>query len=299
VFSLFYLNGHLLFAALLLLIVGAGWLLARDHRVRTLRVLQLVAIPALILTRPEGFLVAVLALLPTWLSATIPARHRGLTMLVCGGTTLVWHAFMGVLVLAKGGTPSGQVIGGVAAGGLVLTLIKLRRWGFPLRRPVSVLRLVEGVLWLALAAFAVRDPDTLYQSLRATYINLVHGNGRWGYSLIVLGLLVFVALALLPLRHKAFLRFPLTTFAPLAFLLAYLREGAYRVGFADSLSRMFMQYVPLALLFVMAAMAAPPRARRPLRSGPRPAASPSPPPVPASRPAQEPPLVASGSPDSR
>jgi hypothetical protein len=278
VFSLFYLNGHLLFAAQLLIVVGAGWLLARDHRVRTLRVLQLLAIPALIVTRPEGFLVAVLALLPTWLSVSVPVRYRATTVLTCGASALVWHAFMGALVLARGGDPTGQVVGGIAAGALVLCLYPLRHWGFPLLRARSVLLLVEAGLWLALLGFAVLKPGVLRRSLAATYTNLVHGNGRWGYSLVVLGLLVLGGWALASFRHKAHLRFPLTTFAPLAFLLAYLREGAYRVGFADSLSRMFMQYVPLALLFVMAAVALDRRSLRP-------AASPSPPSEPAGRPA--------------
>ena len=45
----------------------------------------------------------------------------------------------------------------------------------------------------------------------------------------------------------------MTTFAPVALLLAYFRdEGAYRVGQYDSLNRMFMQVVPLAVLYVVA-----------------------------------------------
>jgi hypothetical protein len=225
------------YAAQLLLVVGCGWLLARDHRVRTLRVLQLVAIPALVLAGPGAFLVAALALLPTWLSATIPARHRANTLLICGGTTVIWHVYLGVLAMSQGTSPSGQVVGGVAVGALVLLLIPIRRWPFPLKRASSVLRLVEGALWLALVAFAIRDPDTVWPN---------HGNGWWEYPL---GLLVLVALVGFPFRHRTFLRFPLTTVVPLAFLL----------GFADSPSRTLMQYAPLALLFVLAAYGTSPR----------------------------------------
>ena len=76
--------------------------------------------------------------------------------------------------------------------------------------------------------------------------------GRWGASLVILGALVVVALAVSRGKTAA-LRFPVTTFAPVALLLAYLRdEGAYRVGQYDSLNRMFIQVVPLAVLYVVA-----------------------------------------------
>ena len=47
------------------------------------------------------------------------------------------------------------------------------------------------------------------------------------------------------------LRFPLTTFVPFVFLMAYFREGSYRVGLADSLNRMIMHVVPLAILLLL------------------------------------------------
>jgi hypothetical protein len=47
-----------------------------------------------------------------------------------------------------------------------------------------------------------------------------------------------------------------------ALLLAYLRdEGAYRVGQYDSLNRMFMQVVPLAVLYVVVVYATAGRTR--------------------------------------
>jgi hypothetical protein len=38
-------------------------------------------------------------------------------------------------------------------------------------------------------------------------------------------------------------------------LLAYLREGAYREGPGDSLNRMLLQFVPIAILLVVSALA--------------------------------------------
>jgi hypothetical protein len=263
VFNAFYLNGHLLFAALLLLIVASGWRLARadDGLASALMTLQIIAIPALVVTRAEGFLAAALALLPTWLSARVPRRHRVATMLVLGVSCIAWHVFVLAIYLARGAGPSTQAIGGAVLGALVLAAIPFAGRSFLLDRAQRVLWLVEAGLWLALAAFAVERPGVLIDSVRATYFNAVRGYGRWGYSLVILGLLVLGVLLFMPFRDRVFLRFGLTTFAPLAFLLAYLREGAYRIGVADSLSRMLIEYVPLAVLFVLAALtAAPPRA---------------------------------------
>ncbi len=73
--------------------------------------------------------------------------------------------------------------------------------------------------------------------------------------MVMLVTLIAVVLVFFPAPGRIFLRFPLTTFLPLAFLLAYLRALPYRVGVADSLSRMFIQVVPLAILFVASAAA--------------------------------------------
>ena len=113
VYHAFYLNGHLLFAALLVVIAGAGWL---QVRTASLSWLQLVAVPALIVTRPEGFLVAGLALLPTLLSARIPRRHRAWALAVYGVSCVALHAFLGWVNVHRGLPVSGQVVGGFAVG---------------------------------------------------------------------------------------------------------------------------------------------------------------------------------------
>jgi hypothetical protein len=252
IYHAFYLNGHLLFATLLLVIAGAGWL-----RVRTapLSWLQLLAIPALIVTRPEGFLVAGLALLPTLLSARIPRRHRARALAVYGVSCLALHAFLGWVHLDRGLPVSGQVVGGFVVG--VAALAAVRFLGAPalLGRSRLVLLAVEGMIWLGLIAFVAWRPSTAWYSARATYINFMEGVGLWGYSAVVLGLLVVAALVLFGFRDQVHLRYPLTTFVPLALLLAYLREGGYRTSQVDSLVRMVIQFVPLALLLVIAAFA--------------------------------------------
>jgi hypothetical protein len=129
------------------------------------------------------------------------------------------------------------------------------RWSPTGRAAGVTLWTAEGLLWLALLAAAVREPRTLVASVWHTGRNLLAGEGMWGLSLILLGLMVLAALILFRTPHQVFLRFPLTTYLPLVLLLAYLRGGAYRSGESDSLNRMWMHVVPLAVLFVIVAAA--------------------------------------------
>ena len=50
-----------------------------------------------------------------------------------------------------------------------------------------------------------------------------------------------------------FLRFPVTSFVPVALLLVYFRGNPYRIGVGNLLNRMWVHIVPLAILFVVAA----------------------------------------------
>lgn len=255
VFSVFYLNGHLELAAMTLLIAGCGWLLAAGRgQTEALRALQLVAIPALVLIRPEGTLAAALALLPTLLTRDIPVRHRAALLATLGATTVAWQGFEAWVFIDRGYPVPASVLGVLALGVALVAAIALLHWNALTARSRELLWLVEAVLWLALAALAVRKPAVLVDSVKATYANLVQGKGGWGLSLVVLGLLFVAALVLFRTRHQAYLRFPVTTFVPLAFVLAYLREGAYREGFGDSLTRMFMHIVPLAVLALLVAV---------------------------------------------
>jgi hypothetical protein len=255
VFSTFYLNGHLFTATLLLVVAGTGWLLlSRDDP--ALRVIQLVAIPATVLTRPEGVLLAALALLPTLLSARVSRRHRAAACALLGLTTLGWQGSVLWLYLDRGAEIPISGYGTAAIGVAALLGIVALRWTDRLAHPVRVLWLAEAGLWLGLFAFVLRDPEIFVDSLRATVRN-VSPIGAWGTSLVVLAALGLIAICLTGTERVASaLRFPVTTFIPVGFLLAYLREeGAYRIGSGDSLNRMFMQVLPLAVAWVAVAFA--------------------------------------------
>jgi hypothetical protein len=254
VFSAFYINAHLLVAVLVLIIAGCGWLLVtRDQPPGALMALLLLAIPALVVTRPETGILAGVAVLPLLLSERVPWRHRASTMVVLGASTVVWQAFTVWVHWERGAEVPLTVSGPLAWGGLLLLGVSLLRWRPLLRHATRLLWLIEGGLWLALAALAARDSRLLVDSVSATVENVVFGAGRWGTSLVILAVLVVGALVFTGSPHIAFLRFPVTVFLPLAFVQAYLRGEAYRVGYGDSLSRMFMHIVPLAVLYVLVA----------------------------------------------
>jgi hypothetical protein len=252
VFHTFYLNGHLLAAVQLLMIAGCGWLL-RSRDDPALRLIQLVAVPALIVTRPEGVLLAALALLPTVVSGRVPVRHRAAACAVLGVATLAWQASVLWVHLDRDTEIPMHVYGAAAVGVLALAGIAALRF----RLPAALLWLTEAGLWLVLAGFAVRDPAVLVDSVNATVVNAARPTSAWGVSLVVLGLLVLAAMLVTGTgRFAGPLRFPVTTFPPVAFLLAYLREGgAFRIGQGDSFNRMLIEVVPLAVLFVVVAFA--------------------------------------------
>jgi hypothetical protein len=111
----------------------------------------------------------------------------------------------------------------------------------------------EAALWIALALAAIGNPGKLLESVNATGHNLLLNEGKWGYSLVILGLFVLFCAAAVRGGELMFLRFPVTSFIPLAFLFAYVRGEPYRIGAGDSLNRMWIHVVPLAVLFVIAA----------------------------------------------
>ncbi len=263
VWHAFYLNGHLLFGALVLLIAGCGWLMATGARSLSSRpgaliAMQAVAVPALVVTRAEGFLVAAVAMLPTLLHKSIPSNHRILLLLVFAVSVTAWNLFASGNYIMHGKELPASVVGPLALGLIGLLGAPLLRLRLFEDNSARILVAVELLIWVALIAFTIKDPALLLTSVEATFQNVVIGFGSWGYSLVVIAAFVVLLTVLTRAADLVFLRFPVTTFVPLVFLLAYFREGAYRVGNGDSLNRMWMQIVPLAILFIVASIGSKP-----------------------------------------
>ena len=257
VFHAFYLNGHLALATWLLLLGGVSWLAVQAQErdlVPRLALIQVVVVPAIVLTRPEAGLLAGLVLLPLLVTPRVPDRLRWPALACLGVSVAVWQGFLAATYRTSEGSAPISVDGLLALGIVIVLLsVAISRLGTAWL-PRRSLGAVEIVLWLGLVVAVLLDVRILRSSIRATLINL-SGDGGWGVSLVVLAVLAVAVLVLTDAPGRAVLRFPLTAFVPLSLLLAYLRDGAYRVGPGDSLNRMLLHLVPVAVLFVVTAFA--------------------------------------------
>jgi hypothetical protein len=257
IFHTFYINGHLLNAALILFISGGAWFLISQANVPRISLYKiiLVAIPALVVTRPESSLYAVLALLPLLFSKGVPFNQRIFPLIILGFSITAWHGFLLLEYSRSNIEPNSSVVWMLFLGIALIILSPIIAWLKIERRFLHILYASEAGLWLALALVAVKAPRILYSSLLAAIENIVFGAGGWGISLIMLGIIFLIVIILTKAPNRIFLRFPLTTFIPLSLLLAYIRGSSYRVGYGDSLNRMLLHILPLAILFIVSAAA--------------------------------------------
>jgi hypothetical protein len=217
--------------------------------------LQAVGVAGLVLSRPEGALIGALAVLPTLLWGRFPLYSRWAILTVFGVAVMVQQGFI-ISAIASLGRPVPARMWWLLDVGLVALLaLPVLAWSFVTRHHKYVLAAVEGALWLAVVGYSLTRPDQLQRSLDATVQNIVFDAGGWGVSLIVIGALVMGTILFTNAPYRIFLRFPLTASIPMFLLLAFLRGSPYRVGTTDSLNRMLIHIVPLAILFVATAAA--------------------------------------------
>ena len=254
----FYVNDHLIEALCLLTVVGAGWLGAlRALPTQTTSVLQMVATIGVVMARPEGFIMAGLALLPTLLSGDVPKSRRVELACVWGLSIVVQQTavLLGYLGLGRRLPHAALQTFGLGMAISIFSPALCLNW--IVRHAYGILVAAELGLWLMLAILATSDWQMLQASAEATVKNVVLGQGGWGVSMVVLAGLVAAAALLTNAPARIFIRFPLTSFVPVAFILAYLREDSYRVGITDSLNRMIFHILPVAVLFVASVATSP------------------------------------------
>ncbi len=254
IYNTFYINGHLLFAIALLILCGNNWLYFRNTEIpkNTLLIMQLLAIGAIILTRPDGSILASIAILPMIFSHQFSLFYKKAILLSLGASVLIWQGFLVWVHIKQGNEVSISVSGLLVLGILSVIsafLIKYVPFG---HRSKYFTWFSEFAIWLVLLAFTIIKPNVLVQSFEATRKNIIGGAGGWGSSIAILAILVILSLLITHSPGQVFLRFSITTFLPISFILAYLREGAYRIGLGDSLNRSFLHIVPLAILFIVA-----------------------------------------------
>lgn len=258
VFNAFYVNSHLLVAVAVLLVSGTAWLavVRDDGDDAALLGSHLLALPLLVVSRAEGALLAALLLVPVVVHPGLSRAWRVGGPLVLAGSIFVWHGFALTVHRSEAGSVPLSVQGMLGLAAALLLAAVVLWWGWLQRWLRYAVGMTEIGLWVALIVLAVRDPQVLIDSLQATYSNVVLNEGSWGPSLVFLLVLIIYVLAMSRAGDRLLLRFPLTSFVPFVFILAYLREGAYRVGHGDSLNRMIIHVVPLMVLFVGSSVAA-------------------------------------------
>lgn len=249
-----FINGHILTALMLLIISGGSWLqsVGRIENSALLNGVQLVALPAMVLTRPDGAIFAGLAILPVLAADSIPLNHRKRLLVSMGLSTIAWHLLLAIRFAASGSGVPITVSGMLAAGILCCVTAKLlteKKLGGI--HSHAVLWIAEVGLIFVVLYFAVTELADFRFSLRATFHNVVLGAGQWGISLKLTIAIVAASIAGWENRDRGILRYPLTTLLPAAFLLAHLRHVPYRMGAGDTLNRYFVHFVPLAVLFIV------------------------------------------------
>lgn len=255
-FNSFYINGHLLLSAQLLIITACGWLLAENKLGITKKeiiLLQSAIIPAAVVTRPEATLVILLALLPTLLLDKIHWKLRALPLVAVGVSTLMWQGYIAVQYSNRGKDLPIEVLGFIIAALGTIAGIWILKTGLLKGKSTLILVGVEISLWLTLIVFSLLNPVIASKSLHSVYHNVVVGEGLWGLSLVILGYFALVAILLVRDKTLRSLRFPLTVFAPLMLIIAFLIDGAYRVGAGDSFNRMLLHILPLLVLYIIVA----------------------------------------------
>lgn len=271
IFHAFYINGHLLLGTMVAVAAGAAWLWAqRRIPARAAVVLVAGATVAAIVTRPEGAITMGLVLVPVLTSEAFTVAARRFLARWFGLAVLVWSAWGWWVVAHTGEQVPRSLLAQAVAAVAVLAAAPLIGRSWWQRHAHTMMVIVELVLWLAVLAFTVVDPQVTVDSVQATATNQFKA-GKWGITVVATAIAVLVVTAWVRIPAGAILRFPVTTFLPLVLVLAHVREGAYRVGAYDSLNRMWMQVLLVAIIYIGVAVAcgSPRRSRSTDPSGSR------------------------------
>ena len=250
-FHFFYINGHMLFAGLLLGGVGLAWL-ATQTREWTLLLPASLMFGALIPTRAESAIVVGAFLVVLLTSRQIPIRWRWILLIPTVAATLVWDVVVLPRLLSETSlelmkSPIGEVI--IVSGLIVLLAVASAG---------RLVRIVQAAPWITIGAFAailggliLRRPQIMIDTIdgMSTAMSVT---GLWGTFWFVVPFLVFGA-AIVGFRSDRYVLLGLFAFALIIPILAYLRGSRFHEGPGDSANRMLMHIVPLLLLAIIMA----------------------------------------------
>lgn len=255
-------NSHIPVGVLLL---GIGGLWAANRR--SLRDAQGAAWAAgamgsaIVLLRPEGIILVALMLAGTVDRAG--ANPWRIAWRLVGLTSVLWSGLLFV-----GASARGQEAGSEALLALVLGMLSvLAPWIYQVARLDGrhLARLMLGILWAAVGLLALSRFESI-SFFTAARANVLESRGGWGLIGVLLAVLVVAALAvrgrpetesaLRPIRTLLIGFVPITMLSKMAdnvqtLDLGRLLSGGGRVGFFDSVNRMWLHIIFAALFLVL------------------------------------------------
>ncbi len=253
-FHSFYLNGHLMMGAFMLMAAAAGWLLCqKGNKVSELALVAIIALglAGAVFTRVEGLFYAGIILLPIVLHPQPRLMYKRLLIAALGLSIVLQEGLKIILLRHDHGNVNLKTdYLPLALGVILLPSAILVGWKFLAKHWQKLVWLTEIGVWLAMLALFIHKPQTLKNSVIATYKNINATPVPWGKFFVMLIILMGMVLIFRRFKDQAIMRLSITTFLPIAFILAYLRGAPYRFGQADSLDRMMISLVPLAVLFI-------------------------------------------------
>lgn len=248
VFNLFYLNVHLLIGVYAMLMVAALWLRSQGHPPGWTAVAAVTA-AALVVSRPEGPLLAALLAVPGLTSLRIPLRERWAVALAIAATCVGWYAIR-LAPLLDDGLREDLVLGALVAATGVVGLAAASSWSATRRVTAHAPLLVFLALVVLLGVLAANDPAIAETAVRASWEN-VTGRGLWRGTWLIVPVLFLLALAVSRLPAPQFWTFPILAFPVFLLALGLLRGTGYRVGPGDSGNRMLAHILLVSVLFIV------------------------------------------------
>ena len=268
IFHSFYIHSHMVCAAMVLTVSACGWLMIHDKKEYQNGYLAIISVAlfALIVSRAESVIIGIFALIPLISDVkTISIRQKQALLFAFGIPTTIYYGFV---ILTLGGNINADTfsMGDLAPiiycllGILVIclafllkVLYNLKLFAYLAGRATII---AECGLWLSLLIYYITDPWLLRWTITAFYSLFVAGEGAWGLSVVFLIIITLLILSFIknPDSMTA-LRFPVTVFMPIMMISTHLQGGAPRAGPGGSFNRMFIQIVPLVVLFIIMSIA--------------------------------------------
>lgn len=257
VYSAFYINGHILVAVAVLAVAAGGWIVVAGprHFHRPILIAMALGISSVIVARPDTVPLMAVLLAPTLLAPNVRPFSRAVPLVSLGLSTAAWYAFSIYRHHEIGVASPSAAKGFFVLGILALAAVPLLYWRSLTRNRRLVMGVVEGAVWLASIAVAIRSPQVVWSSVKATWQNVVMGAGGWALSLVFVGVVLAAALVAFRLRGAESMRYAITTFLPLVIVFAVARGPAYRVGAGDSLNRSWAHIVSVAVVLLIVTVA--------------------------------------------